>query len=72
MRMQGPSLFFVLQIEDRDAVDCTDEIAAVEGVDLLFCGTGGSQPQLRRPHAVSTSADPASERQSRERGSKDG
>jgi 4-hydroxy-2-oxoheptanedioate aldolase len=32
--------FLVLQIEDREAVDCVDEIAAVEGVDLLFIGTG--------------------------------
>jgi 4-hydroxy-2-oxoheptanedioate aldolase len=30
--------FLVLQIEDREAVDCIDEIAAVEGVDLLFVG----------------------------------
>lgn len=29
-------VFLVLQIEDREAVDCVDEIAAVEGVDLLF------------------------------------
>jgi 4-hydroxy-2-oxoheptanedioate aldolase len=30
--------FLVLQIEDKEAVDCVDEIAAVEGVDLLFIG----------------------------------
>jgi 2-keto-3-deoxy-L-rhamnonate aldolase RhmA len=30
--------FLVLQIEDREAVDCIDEIAAVEGVDGLFLG----------------------------------
>lgn len=30
--------FLVLQIEDREAVDCADAIAAVEGVDLLFIG----------------------------------
>ncbi len=29
-----------LQIEDREAVDCVDEIAAVAGVDLLFIGPG--------------------------------
>src|SRR3954466_4914098 len=28
--------FLVLQIEDRAAVECVDEIASVEGVDLLF------------------------------------
>ena len=32
--------FLVLQIEDREAVDCAEEIAAVEGVDLLFIGPG--------------------------------
>ena len=30
--------FLVLQIEDKEAVDCVDEIATVEGVDLLFIG----------------------------------
>jgi len=30
--------FLVVQIEDREAVDCVDAIAAVEGVDLLFVG----------------------------------
>ncbi|HEV2381462.1 MAG TPA: aldolase/citrate lyase family protein [Terriglobia bacterium] len=30
--------FLVLQIEDRVAVECVEEIAAVEGVDLLFVG----------------------------------
>ena len=30
--------FLVLQIEDREAIDCVDEIAAVEGVDVLFVG----------------------------------
>ena len=32
--------FLALQIEDREAVECVDEIAAVEGVDLLFVGPG--------------------------------
>jgi 4-hydroxy-2-oxoheptanedioate aldolase len=32
--------FLVVQIEDREAVDRADEIAAVEGVDLLFVGPG--------------------------------
>ena len=32
--------FLVLQIEDREAVDCVESIAAVEGVDLLFVGPG--------------------------------
>jgi len=30
--------FIVLQIEDREAVDCIEEITAVEGFDLLFVG----------------------------------
>ena len=33
-------VFLMLQIEDREAVECVDEIAAVEGVDLLFVGPG--------------------------------
>jgi 4-hydroxy-2-oxoheptanedioate aldolase len=33
-------VFLMLQIEDREAVDCVDEIAAVAGVDLLFVGPG--------------------------------
>jgi 4-hydroxy-2-oxoheptanedioate aldolase len=32
--------FLMLQIEDAEAVDHVDEIAAVEGVDLLFVGPG--------------------------------
>jgi 4-hydroxy-2-oxoheptanedioate aldolase len=32
--------FLVLQIEDKEAVERVDEIAAVEGVDLLFVGPG--------------------------------
>lgn len=31
-------VFLTLQIEDREAVECADEIAALEGVDLLFVG----------------------------------
>ena len=30
--------FLVLQIEDREAVECVEAIAGVEGVDLLFVG----------------------------------
>jgi 2-keto-3-deoxy-L-rhamnonate aldolase RhmA len=30
--------FLVLQIEDQDAVECVEEIAAVDGVDVLFVG----------------------------------
>jgi len=33
-------VFLALQIEDREAVERGDEIAAVDGVDLLFVGPG--------------------------------
>jgi len=32
--------FLAVQIEDREAVECIDEIAAVPGVDILFIGPG--------------------------------
>jgi 4-hydroxy-2-oxoheptanedioate aldolase len=32
--------FLAFQIEDKEAVDCIDEIAAVEGFDILFVGPG--------------------------------
>jgi 2-keto-3-deoxy-L-rhamnonate aldolase RhmA len=38
LRHRNEETFLVLQIEDREAVDCVDEIAAVAGVDLLFVG----------------------------------
>jgi 4-hydroxy-2-oxoheptanedioate aldolase len=38
LRERNEETFLVVQIEDREAVDCVDEIAAVEGVDLLFVG----------------------------------
>jgi 2-keto-3-deoxy-L-rhamnonate aldolase RhmA len=38
LREQNKETFLVLQIEDREAVECVDEIAAVDGVDLLFVG----------------------------------
>jgi 4-hydroxy-2-oxoheptanedioate aldolase len=33
-------VFLALQIEDREAIDCVEEIAAVDGFDLLFVGPG--------------------------------
>jgi len=33
-------VFLALQVEDRECVDCVEEIAAVPGVDLLFVGPG--------------------------------
>lgn len=46
----------VLQIEDRESVECVDEIAAVEGVDLLFVGpadlTISYGVPMQREHAL--------------------
>ena len=33
-------IFLALQVEDRECVECVDEIAALPGVDLLFVGPG--------------------------------
>lgn len=33
-------VFLALQVEDREAVECIEEIAAVDGFDLLFVGPG--------------------------------
>src|SRR6185312_13940772 len=33
-------VFLALQVEDRECVECVDEIAALPGVDLLFVGPG--------------------------------
>ncbi len=41
MRRANEETFLVLQIEDQEAVDSVEEIAAVEGVDLLFVGPAG-------------------------------
>jgi len=35
---RNKEVFLVVQIEDREAIDCVDQIASVEGVDLLFVG----------------------------------
>lgn len=35
---RNEEVFLVVQIEDREAIDCVEEIAAVQGVDLLFVG----------------------------------
>ena len=40
MKHANQETFLVLQIEDKEAVDHVEEIAAVEGVDLLFVGPG--------------------------------
>lgn len=38
LKHSNDETFLVLQIEDREAVECVDDIAAVEGVNLLFVG----------------------------------
>ena len=38
LKDQNEETFLAVQIEDPEAVDCVDGIAAVEGVDLLFVG----------------------------------
>lgn len=38
LKTADENVFLVLQIEDKEAVDCVEEIAAVPGVDLLFVG----------------------------------
>ncbi len=38
MARANQETFLAVQIEDREAVDCIEEIAAVDGVDVLFIG----------------------------------
>jgi len=38
IRHANRETFLVAEIEDRQGVDCVDEIAAIEGIDLLFIG----------------------------------
>lgn len=40
IRNGNEEVFLALQIEDKEAVECIDEIAAVPGFDLLFVGPG--------------------------------
>ncbi len=47
--------FLVLQIEDREAVECVEDIAQVEGVDVLFVGpadlTNSYGVSMQKEHA---------------------
>jgi 4-hydroxy-2-oxoheptanedioate aldolase len=45
--------FLALQIEDRDAVDCVDEIARTDGVDVLFVGPADLSISYGRPFQFS-------------------
>lgn len=40
LRHANEEIFLVFQVEDREAVEAIDEIAAVPGFDLLFVGPG--------------------------------
>lgn len=40
LKERNEETFLMVQIEDREAVECVEGIAAVEGVDLLFIGPG--------------------------------
>src|SRR5271170_776040 len=55
LKEQNEETFLVLQIEDRESVECVDDIAAVEGVDLLFVGPADLRISygvpLQREHA---------------------
>jgi 4-hydroxy-2-oxoheptanedioate aldolase len=40
LQERNKETFLMVQIEDREAIDCVEDIAAVEGVDLMFVGPG--------------------------------
>jgi 4-hydroxy-2-oxoheptanedioate aldolase len=56
LKDRNEETLLVLQIEDRESVECVDEIATVEGVDLLFVGpadlTISYGVPLQREHAL--------------------
>jgi 4-hydroxy-2-oxoheptanedioate aldolase len=49
MRHANDQTFLVLQIEDREALSSVEEIAATDGVDMLFIGTGDLSISLGVP-----------------------
>lgn len=49
LKHANEEVFLVLQVEDRETLDCVDEIAAVEGVDILFVGPGDLSVSLGVP-----------------------
>ncbi len=40
LKHANEEVFLALQVEDKEAVDCIDEIVAVDGFDLIFVGPG--------------------------------
>jgi len=49
MEKQTRESVVVVQIEDREALDCIDQITGAEGVDALFVGPGDLSQSLGRP-----------------------
>jgi len=49
MRQANEQVFLAFQIEDREAVDSIDDIAAVRGYDVLFVGPGDLSVSLGVP-----------------------
>ena len=49
LRHANAQTFLAVQIEDREAVECVEEIAAVPGVDLLFVGPADLSVSLGVP-----------------------
>lgn len=52
LQQANDALLTIVQIETKEALECVDEIAAVEGIDVLFIGPfdlGESAP-IPRPH----------------------
>ena len=49
MRHSNDQTFLVLQIEDREALNSVEEIAATDGVDMLFIGIGDLSISLGVP-----------------------
>jgi len=49
MEMANRETFVVVQIEDREALDVVEDIAQVEGIDVLFIGPGDLSQSLGIP-----------------------
>ncbi|MEO7653964.1 MAG: aldolase/citrate lyase family protein, partial [Bryobacteraceae bacterium] len=49
MRQANDKTFLVVQIEDPEAVECVEEIAAIPGIDALFIGPGDLSQALGVP-----------------------
>lgn len=52
LQQANDTLVTMVQIETREALDSIDEIAAVDGIDVLFIGPFdlGSQPPFKQEH----------------------